>query len=207
MIKTASSKRWVEEHNSDHYVSLANKKGYRSRASFKIIEIQEKYKIFKPSSLIVDLGSAPGGWSDIIVNYIGKKGKIIALDLLEMAPIPGVDFIQGDFSSDETYEKLNDLVDNRKLNCVVSDMAPNMSGNKTSDQAKSIYLLELALDFAINNLNKNGCFVAKVFQGVGSDEYVKDIKRHFNKTVTFKPKSSRPRSREFYVIAQGFKGI
>ena len=144
--------------------------------------------------------------SQIIVNYIGSKGKIIALDLLEMPPIAGVDFIQGDFSSDETFEKLSGLVNSRKINCVVSDMAPNMSGNKTIDQTSSIYLLELALDFAVNNLQKNGSFVAKVFQGVGSDEYIKQVRKNFNKTVIFKPKSSRPRSREFYVIAQGFKG-
>ena len=205
MIKTASSKRWVEEHCSDQYVALATKKGYRSRASFKIIEIHEKYNIFKHSDLVVDLGSAPGGWSQIIVDYIGNNGKIIALDILDMPPLAGVDFIQGDFSSDETYEQLNSLVNNKKIDCVVSDMAPNMSGNKTTDQAKSMLLLDLALDFAINNLKKNGNFVAKVFQGYGSDEYVKQIKENFNKVMIFKPKSSRPRSREFYVIAQGFK--
>ena len=205
MIKTASSKKWVEEHCADQYVALANKMGYRSRASFKIIEIQDKYKLFKHSDLIVDLGSAPGGWSQMIVNYIGNKGKVIALDILDMPPLAGVDFIQGDFSSDKTYEQLNSLVDNKKIDCVVSDMAPNMSGNKTSDQAKSIFLLDLALDFAINNLKKNGSFVAKVFQGYGSDEYISQVRQNFNKVVVFKPKSSRPRSREIYVIAQGFK--
>jgi 23S rRNA (uridine2552-2'-O)-methyltransferase len=205
MIKTASSKRWVEEHCSDQYVAMANKLGYRSRASFKIIEIQDKYSIFKHNNLVVDLGSAPGGWSQMIVDYIGNNGKVIALDLLDMPSLAGVDFIQGDFSSDETYEQLNSLVNNKKIDCVVSDMAPNMSGNKTTDQAKSMLLLDLALDFAISNLKKNGNFVAKVFQGYGSDEYVKQIKESFNKVIIFKPKSSRPRSREFYVIAQGFK--
>ncbi|MFC4892533.1 RlmE family RNA methyltransferase [Pseudofrancisella aestuarii] len=202
MVKTASSKRWVEEHNSDYYVMQANKLGYRSRASFKIKEIQEKYNIFKNNMLVVDLGSAPGGWSQIIVDYVGEKGKVIALDLLDMPPLPGVDFIQGDFSSDDTFEKLNELVNSRKLDCVVSDIAPNMSGNKTSDQAKSIYLLELALDFSINNLKDNGTFVAKVFQGAGSDEFIKLVKENFKKVSIFKPKSSRPRSREFYFIAQ-----
>ncbi|RUS69198.1 hypothetical protein EGW08_023043, partial [Elysia chlorotica] len=204
MVKTASSKRWVEEHNSDQYVALANKLGYRSRASFKIIEIQEKYKIFKPNNFIIDLGAAPGGWSQQIVKYIGSKGKIIALDLLDMPPIAGVDFIKGDFSGDETYEKLCKMVDNQKIDTIVSDMAPNMSGNKTSDQAKSIYLLELALDFAQTNLKKDGCFIAKVFQGQGSDEFLKLVREHFKKVTQFKPKSSRPRSREFFMIAQGF---
>jgi len=205
MIKTASSKRWVEEHCSDQYVAMASKLGYRSRASFKIIEIQDKYSIFKHNNLVIDLGSAPGGWSQMIVNYIGDNGKVIALDLLDMHPLTGVDFIQGDFSSDETYERLNSLVNNKKIDCVVSDMAPNMSGNKTTDQAKSMLLLDLALDFAITNLKKNGNFIAKVFQGYGSDEYVKQIKESFNKVTIFKPKSSRPRSREFYIIAQAFK--
>lgn len=205
MTKTASSKRWVEEHNTDLYVAQANKLGYRSRASFKIIEIQEKYKLFKKGMFIVDLGAAPGGWSQQIVNYIGDNGKLIALDLLDMPPIAGVDFIQGDFSSDETYEKLNELVNYKKIDAIVSDMAPNMSGNKTSDQAKSIYLLELALDFAKENLMIGGSFVTKIFQGQGSDEYIKQAKVHFSKVTQFKPKSSRPRSREIYIIAQGFK--
>ena len=205
MIKTASSKRWVEEHNSDFYVSQATKLGYRSRASFKIIEIQEKYKIFKKDMFIVDLGAAPGGWSQQIVKYIAN-GKLIALDLLDMSPIAGADFIQGDFSSDETFEKLNILVNFKKIDAIVSDMAPNMSGNKTSDQAKSIYLLELALDFAKDNLVVGGSFVTKLFQGQGSDDYIKQVKEHFSKVTQFKPKSSRPRSREIYVIAQDFKG-
>lgn len=205
MVKTASSKRWVQEHDSDHFVAEAKKLGYRSRASFKIIEIQNKYKIFKQNMFIVDLGAAPGGWSQQIVNYIGRSGKLIALDLLDMAPIAGADFIQGDFSSDDTYEQLNILVNHNKIDCVVSDMAPNMSGNKTSDQANSIHLLELALDFAKDNLAKEGTFVAKLFQGQGSDEYIKSVRNSFKKVIQFKPKSSRARSREIYIIAQGFK--
>lgn len=173
----------MQDHTSDFYVKQANKSGYRSRASFKILEIQDKYKIFKPNAFVVDLGAAPGGWSEQIVKYIGNNGKLIALDLLDMAPIAGVEFIQGDFSSDETYEKLNELVDGQKIDCIVSDMAPNLSGNKTSDQAKSIYLLELALDFTNTNLKKNGFFVAKVFQGQGSDEYLKLVKESFNKVI------------------------
>ena len=206
MVKTASSKRWVEEHNADFYVSQATKLGYRSRASFKIIEIQEKYKIFRKDMFIVDLGAAPGGWSQQIVKYMGANGKLIALDLLDMPPIAGADFIQGDFSSDETYEKLNTLVNYKKIDSIVSDMAPNMSGNKTSDQAKSIHLLELALDFAKENLVVNGSFVTKLFQGQGSDEFIKLVKTNFSKVIQFKPKSSRPRSREIYIIAQGFNG-
>jgi len=206
MVKTASSKRWVEEHSSDYYVSLATKLGYRSRASFKIIEIQEKYRIFRKDMFIVDLGAAPGGWSQQIVKYMGTNGKLIALDLLDMPPVAGADFIQGDFSSDETFEKLNTLVNYKKIDSIVSDMAPNMSGNKTSDQAKSIHLLELALDFAKENLIMNGSFVTKLFQGQGSDEFIKLVKESFSKVTQFKPKSSRPRSREIYIVAQGFKG-
>ena len=205
MVKTASSKRWVEEHDSDYYVKHAHKLNYRSRSSFKIIEIQDKYKLVKPNSFVVDLGAAPGGWSEQIVKYAGSKGKIIALDLLDMNPIAGVDFIQGDFSADETYNKLCNLVDNKKIDNIVCDMSPNLSGNKTSDQAKSIYLLELALDFATNNLKKDGNYVTKLFQGVGSDEYIKQVREHFSKVTIFKPKSSRPRSKEVYIIAQKFK--
>ncbi|AJC49494.1 23S rRNA methyltransferase [Allofrancisella guangzhouensis] len=205
MVKTASSKRWVQEHNSDYYVIQANKLGYRSRASFKIIEIQEKYKIFRQNMFVIDLGAAPGGWSEQIIKYISPNGKLIALDLLEMAPIVGVDFIQGDFTSDETYEKLNNLIGQNKIDCIASDMSPNISGNKTSDQARSIFLLELALDFTIHNLKKDGSFVAKIFQGEGADEYIKVVKNYFTKVTQFKPKSSRPRSREFYIIALGFK--
>ncbi len=206
MSKTSNTKRWVQDHTSDFYVKQANKLGYRSRASIKILEIQDKYKIFKPNAFVVDLGAAPGGWSEQIIKYIGSNGKLIALDLLDMVPIAGVDFIQGDFSSDETYEKLNELVDGQKIDCIAPDMPPNHSGNKTSDQAKSIYLLELALDFANTNLKKNGIFVAKVFQGQGSDEYLKLVKESFNKLIQFKAKSSSPKSREFYIIASGVKG-
>ena len=205
MVKTASSKRWVEEHSSDHYVLQAHKLGYRSRSSFKIIEIQEKYKLIKTNDFIVDLGAAPGGWSQQIVKYTGNKSKIIALDILDMNPIAGVDFIMGDFTSDYTYEHLNKIVDNKKIDCIVCDISPNLSGNKTSDQAKSIYLLELALDFATSNLVKDGSFVTKIFQGVGSDDYVKQVRDNFSKVTIFKPKSSRPRSKEVYIIAQKYK--
>lgn len=204
MSKASSTKKWMQDHTSDYYVMQANKLGFRSRASFKILEIQDKYKIFKSNTFIVDLGAAPGGWSEQVIKYIGNNGKLIALDLLDMTPIAGVDFIQGDFSSDKTYEKLNELVANQKIDCVISDMAPNLSGNKTSDQAKSIYLLELALDFANTNLKKDGAFVAKIFQGEGSDEFLKQVRESFNKVVQFKPKSSRPKSREFYIVATGF---
>lgn len=205
MAKGSSTKKWVQEHTSDHYVIQANKLGYRSRASFKILEIHEKYKLFKSNMFVIDLGAAPGGWSEQVIKFIGDKGKLIALDLLDMNPIAGVDFIQGDFTSDETYEKLNTLVNGQKIDCIISDMAPNLSGNKTSDQVRSIYLLELALDFANSNLKNNGNFVAKVFQGEGSDKFLKQVRESFSKVVQFKPKSSRPKSREFYVVATGFK--
>ncbi|GAB4222153.1 MAG: 23S rRNA (uridine(2552)-2'-O)-methyltransferase RlmE [Francisella sp.] len=206
MSKSSSTKKWLNNHTSDYYVIQANKLGYRSRASFKIIEIQNKYNLFKPNMFVVDLGAAPGGWSEQVIKYIGKNGKLIALDILEMDPIKGVDFIQGDFSSDETYQKLLTILNNQKVDCIISDMAPNLSGNKTADQSKSIYLLELALDFACSNLKNSGSFVAKVFQGQGSDEYLKLVKNYFNKVTQFKPKSSRAKSREFYVVATGFRG-
>ena len=154
---------------------------------------------------VVDLGAAPGGWSEQVIKFIGDNGKLIALDLLDMNPIAGVNFIQGDFTSNETYEKLNTLVNGQKIDCIISDMAPNLSGNKTSDQARSIYLLELALDFANSNLKNNGSFIAKVFQGEGADNFLKQVRESFSKVVQFKPKSSRPKSREFYMIATGFK--
>jgi len=202
MSKT--SKSWLSEHHSDQYVNQAKKLGYRSRASFKLIEIQEKYKLLKSSSNVVDLGASPGGWSQIISKYI-KSGKLIALDLLEMPPLANVEFIQGDFSSDDVYEKLLETLGNSKLDCIVSDMAPNQTGSKSIDQARSFFLVELALEFARENLAKNGNFVAKVFQGAGYDKYLKDVKTSFNKVKIFKPKSSRPRSREVYIVAQGFK--
>lgn len=164
MSKGSSTKKWIQEHTSDYYVAQANKLGYRSRASFKILEIQDKYNLFKQNMFIVDLGAAPGGWSEQVVKFIGNNGKLIALDLLEMTPIAGVEFIQGDFSSDETYERLNQLINDKKIDCVISDMAPNLSGNKTSDQARSIYLLELALDFATTNLNRNGSLLRRFFK-------------------------------------------
>lgn len=195
-----SSKRWLDEHHSDHYVSQSKKDGFRSRAAYKLIELQGKDKLFKLGMNVVDLGAAPGGWSQILTQYVGDKGQVFALDILPMDDLPGVTFIQGDFTEDEPYEKLMSLTQGQSIHWVISDMAPNMSGNRSTDQAGAMYLVELALDFADNTLVKKGNFLAKVFQGEGFDPFVKSLQQRFQKVVIRKPDSSRARSREVYVI-------
>lgn len=206
MAKTVSSKRWLDEHNSDEYVARAKKDGYRSRATYKLIEMQEKDKLFKQGMTVVDLGAAPGGWSQILTRYVGGNGQVFALDILDMPPLADVTFIQGDFTEDTVYQQLCDLTTGKKIDWVISDMAPNLSGNRGTDQAQSIYLCELALDFAQQALTKGGGFIAKLFQGEGSDAFVAMVKESFTKVVIRKPKASRPRSREVYVVAFNFKG-
>ncbi|WP_119344287.1 23S rRNA (uridine(2552)-2'-O)-methyltransferase RlmE [Facilibium subflavum] len=195
-----SSQRWLDEHHHDHYVAKSKAQGFRSRAAYKLIELQEKDKLFKPGMIIVDLGAAPGGWSQILTDFVGEKGRVFALDILPMDPLPGVEFIQGDFTEDEPYEALLHLTEGQKINWIISDMAPNMSGNRTTDQATSMHLVELALDFADNTLPKGGGFLAKVFQGAGFDSFVQTVKDRFTKVVIRKPDASRDRSREVYVI-------
>ncbi|MGR8931097.1 MAG: 23S rRNA (uridine(2552)-2'-O)-methyltransferase RlmE [Gammaproteobacteria bacterium] len=205
MARTKSSQQWMQEHFHDEYVKKAQALGYRSRAVFKLIEIQEKDKIIRPGMNIVDLGAAPGGWSEYARKLVGKNDKVIALDLLEMEPIPGVDFIQGDFREDEVLEKLHNLLDGQSVHLLLSDMAPNMSGNKEMDQPRAIYLGELALDAANGILVKGGTFLIKMFQGAGFDEYNNQVKQHFKSVVIRKPKASRARSNEVYILAKGFK--
>jgi len=195
----------MQEHFQDEYVKKAQAMGYRSRAVFKLIEIQEKDKIIRPGINIVDLGAAPGGWSEYARKHVGKNDKIIALDLLEIEPIPGVEFIQGDFREDDVLEKLYKVLDGQPVHLLLSDMAPNMSGNKEMDQPRSIYLGELALDAANSILVKGGTFLIKMFQGAGFDEYLNQVKQHFNSVVIRKPKASRARSNEVYILAKGFK--
>ena len=195
----------MQEHFQDEYVKKAQALGYRSRAVFKLIEIQEKDKIIKPGINIVDLGAAPGGWSEYARKLIGKNDKIIALDLLEIEPIPGVEFIQGDFREDEVLEKLYKVLDGQPVHLLLSDMAPNISGNREMDQPRSIYLGELALDAAHSILVKGGTFLIKMFQGAGFDEYLSQVRQHFNSVVIRKPKASRARSNEVYILAKGFK--
>lgn len=195
----------MQEHFQDEYVKKAQAMGYRSRAVFKLIEIQEKDKIIKPGINIVDLGAAPGGWSEYVSKIVGKKNKVIALDLLPIDPIDGVDFIQGDFREDDVLEQLYKVLDGEPVHLLLSDMAPNMSGSREMDQPRAIYLGELALDAAQHILAKGGTFLIKMFQGAGFDEYYNQVRQQFSSVVIRKPKASRPRSNEVYILAKGFK--
>lgn len=205
MARSKSSNQWMQEHFDDEYVKKAQAMGYRSRSTFKLIEIQEKDKIIKPGMNVIDLGAAPGGWSDYARKIVGKKNKVIALDLLEIDPIDGVDFIQGDFREDKVLDELYRVLDGAPVDLVMSDMAPNMSGNKGMDLPRSIYLAELALDTAQTVLTTGGVFLIKMFQGAGFDEYKKQVAASFSSVVIRKPKSSRARSKEVYILAKGFK--
>ena len=206
MARSKTSKKWMEEHVNDPYVKKAQADGYRSRASYKLLEINEKDKLFRAGSVVMDLGSAPGGWSQIVAKAVGDNGRVIASDILPMDSIIGVDFIHGDFTDEAVYDQILTTLGDDRVDTVISDMAPNMSGVNTTDQYASMYLVELALDMARNVLQPGGSFCAKVFQGVGYDEYVKDVRSSFSKVIVRKPAASRPRSREVYLVATGFKG-
>lgn len=203
--RTPSSTRWLKEHFDDKYVQQAQKLGLRSRAVFKIDEIQLKDKLIKPGMTVVDLGAAPGGWSQFAVEQVGDKGRVIACDILPMDPIAGVDFLQGDFREEAVLDALLERVGDAKVDVVMSDMAPNMSGTLAVDQPRSMYLVELALEMCKEVLAPNGSFVVKVFQGVGSEEYLKSVRELFKVVKVRKPDSSRARSREVYIVATGFK--
>lgn len=205
MSRSKSSGRWLQEHFDDEYVRLAQAQGYRSRAVFKIKEIQEKDRFIQPGMAVIDLGAAPGGWSQYVRSILGKNSKVIALDILAMEPIEGVEFFQGDFREADVFQQLTDRLIGNSVDVVLSDMAPNMSGNKAVDQPGAMYLAELALDTAKSLLRKDGAFLVKVFQGEGFEAYHKEVQRLFIKTVTRKPKASRPRSNEVYLLAKGFK--
>lgn len=195
----------MQRHVNDEYVQRAQRDGYRSRASYKLLELQDKDKILKPGQIVVDLGAAPGGWSQVAAAIVGDKGKVLAMDILEMDGIHGVDFLQGDFREQSVLEALTKLLEGRAVDLVISDLAPNTSGVRAVDQPRSMYLCELALDFARNTLRPGGGFVTKIFQGEGFDDYIRDVRSSFNRVVTRKPKSSRPKSREVYVVATGYK--
>ncbi len=203
--RTASSSRWMQEHFDDHYVKLAQKRGFRSRAAFKMEELQEKDKLIRPGMTVVDLGAAPGGWSQVAVKLAGESGKVIACDILPMDPIVGVDFLQGDFREEKVLDALLTRVGDAKVDVVLSDMAPNMSGSGGVDQPRAMYLVELALDMCHQVLAPNGCFAVKVFQGEGFEEYMKSVREAFKTVRTRKPDSSRARSREVYLVATGYK--
>ena len=203
--RSGSSTRWLQEHFSDKYVQEAHKRGLRSRAVFKLEELQGRDRLFRPGMTVVDLGAAPGGWSQFSVEQVGAKGQVIACDLLPMDAIAGVSFLQGDFREEAVLNALLERVGQDKVDVLLSDMAPNMSGTREVDQPKSMYLVELALDMCRQVLAPQGSFVVKVFQGAGFDEFLLEVRRSFGTVRVRKPDSSRPRSREVYIVATGFK--
>lgn len=204
--KRSSSKAWLKEHRDDPYVQQAQRDGYRSRACYKLLEVQEKDRLIRPGMTVLDLGSAPGGWSQVAADLVGHKGRVVASDILPMDSLAGVEFIEGDFTEDAVFERILAALEGEPVDLVISDMAPNMSGVTAVDQPKSMYLVELALDMARRVLAPGGSFVAKVFQGEGFDELFRDARGSFDKILTRKPKASRPRSREVYLVATGFRG-
>lgn len=204
--KKSSSKAWLKEHREDPYVQQAQREGYRSRACYKLLELQERDRLIKPGMTVLDLGSAPGGWSQVAVALVGHSGRVIASDILPMDTLAGVEFIEGDFTSDEVFRQILDAIGDTPVDLVISDMAPNMSGMSAVDQPRSIYLVELALDMALQVLAPGGAFVSKVFQGEGFDELFRGARDSFAKVLTRKPKASRPRSREVYLVARDFRG-
>lgn len=196
----------MREHLNDEFVKLANKEGYRARAAYKLMELDDKEKLIRPGMTVVDLGATPGSWSQVVAQRLQGSGRIIALDLLEMQPIRGVEFIQGDFTDTAVLAGLEKSLDNTPVDLVISDMAPNMSGIELVDQARAMHLVELALDFSVDWLKPGGNFLVKLFIGSGFDDYVKLMREHFDKVVTRKPKASRDRSSEVYVLGLGYKG-
>jgi 23S rRNA (uridine2552-2'-O)-methyltransferase len=205
MARSKSSHRWLQEHVNDPYVKQAQKDGYRSRSSYKLIELNEKDRLIRPGMLIMDLGSAPGGWSQVASKLVGEKGRVLATDILPMDAIKNVDFIQGDFTDEAVFNEILEALGGVKPDLIISDIAPNITGIESADQGTSIYLVELALDMVRRVLKPKGNFLVKVFQGTGSDAYLKDVRSSFEKVTVRKPKASRPRSREVYVVARGFK--
>ena len=206
MARSKSSGRWLKEHFDDQYVKQSQKDGWRSRASYKLLEIQEKDKIIRSGMRVVDLGAAPGGWSQVAIQLVGEKGRVVASDILPMDAIADVDFVQGDFTEEAVLEQILETIGSDEVDLVISDMAPNMSGALSVDQPNAMYLVELALDLSRQVLRKGGVFLVKVFQGEGFDAYLKDMKTSFDKVLTRKPKASRDRSREVYLLAIGFRG-
>lgn len=204
--RTASQSRWLQEHFKDVYVQEAHKQGLRSRASFKIEEIQERDRLFKPGYKVVDLGAAPGGWSQYATTCVGENGRVVACDILPMDPIYGVDFLQGDFREQSVLDELLRIVGGTEVDVVMSDMAPNMSGNLAVDQPRAMYLVELAFEMCNQILKKGGSFVVKVFNGEGTEAYLRMLRSAFKEVKVRKPDASRSRSREVYYVGLGFKG-
>ena len=200
MKRTRTSKAWMQEHVSDEFVKRAQKEGYRARAAYKLMEIDDKDKLFKPGMVVVDLGSAPGSWSQVATQRLQGKGRVFALDILEMQPVSGVDFLQGDFREDSVLAELESRLDGRQVDLVISDMAPNISGISSMDQARAAHLVELALEFASQWLKPGGHLLVKVFAGSGFDDILKSMRESFEQVVTRKPKASRDRSSEIFLL-------
>ncbi len=205
MTRSKSSKAWLREHHGDEYVQKSREEGYRSRAAYKLAEIQQKDRVLERGQCVLDLGAAPGGWSEYAAQQVGDSGTVIALDLLPMPAVAGVEFLQGDFTEAETYERLMTMLGERSVDLVLSDMAPNMSGVASVDQPRSIHLAELALDLARESLAADGVFVVKLFQGEGFDALLARLKRDFRTVRLRKPDASRARSKEIYAVCRGLK--
>ena len=205
MPRSKSSSRWLREHFDDVYVKKAQAEGVRSRAVYKLEELIERDRLLKPGITVVDLGAAPGGWSQLVRQRLGDTGKVVALDILPMQGIAGVDFLQGDFREADVLSQLEARLDNQKVDLVLSDMAPNMSGVALADQIRSMDLAELALDFSKQWLKPGGSFLIKLFQGTGFDDYLRRLRADFSRVSMRKPKASRARSREVYALAVGLK--
>ncbi|WP_461520643.1 23S rRNA (uridine(2552)-2'-O)-methyltransferase RlmE [Porticoccus sp.] len=205
MGRSKSSQRWLQEHRNDHYVKRSIKEGYRSRASYKLLELNERDRLFRPGMTVLDLGAAPGGWSQVAANLVGDNGRIIASDILPMDSLAGVDFVLGDFTEEAVLNEILQLLGDEPADLVISDMAPNMSGMKAVDQPRAMYLVELAMEMACQVLKPEGVFVAKVFHGEGFDSFMLEVKRRFQRVVARKPDASRSRSREVYLVARGLK--
>lgn len=203
--RSKSSRRWVSEHESDAFVRRARQEGWRSRAVFKLEEIQRKDRVIRPGMVVVDLGAAPGGWSQYVRHVMGERGEVLAVDILPMDPVAGVTYIQGDFCDEEVLEKLEDSLEGKKVDLVLSDMAPNISGITAVDQPRAMYLAELALDFARSHLAAGGALVTKVFQGEGFQEFIAELRASFESVRTRKPAASRARSREVYAVARNYR--
>jgi 23S rRNA (uridine2552-2'-O)-methyltransferase len=207
MSRSKTSKGWLKEHFSDQYVKQSQQDGYRSRASYKLLELNKKDKLLRKGMSVVDLGAAPGGWSQVAAELVGDKGLVIASDILPMDAMAGVEFVQGDFTDEAVLAQILAVLDNRPVDLVISDMAPNMSGMADIDQPRGMYLVELAFDLAHQILRPGGDFVAKVFQGEGADTLMRDMRKYYGSFVARKPDASRARSREVYWVAKNFKGL
>lgn len=207
MSRSKSSSRWLHEHFNDPYVKKAQEQGYRSRAVFKLLEVQQKDQILRQGITVLDLGAAPGGWSQVAADIVGDQGLVIASDILPMDPVPGVRFVQGDFREEPVFSEILAVLGDRRVDLVISDMAPNMSGERSVDQPRAMYLAELALDMARRVLRPGGDFLVKVFQGEGSDAFRNDMKQSFRQLLVRKPDASRARSSEIYLLGRGFEMV